>query len=212
MYNFSTALQLLVLLFLGVVVVFIYTTISFVFLQPYFDQAQGLFCRSMRHCFVTVLRVGLLETLGLVSFIRIHFNACVMYCVCLFRKCSSWGQLPLEEIVLTTCIKLHTVLWGIELRRVQVWCRVYYKRWLLVLCCLLWPNIPFLCMQTKSFSTNLSSYFAITYIVSKPERQIVRILGQMVMESIRIHMILCSQEYNQKLSYSLSQIRHLEYL
>ena len=53
---------------LGIIILFIYAVISYVFYHEYFyktDDAQ-LFCGSLGQCFVSVLRYGLLDGIGLV--------------------------------------------------------------------------------------------------------------------------------------------------
>ena len=47
------------------VVIYIYSILSFAFFHQSFAEA-GLFCTTLGECFVTILRVGLLDNLGLV--------------------------------------------------------------------------------------------------------------------------------------------------
>ena len=62
------ALQLLIVFLLGQSIIFMYAVISFAFLHGYFDAEDGLFCETLAQCFATVMREGLLDTLGTVSF------------------------------------------------------------------------------------------------------------------------------------------------
>ena len=49
-------------------ILFIYAIISFVFLhESIHNEELGLFCENLGQCFVSVLRVGLIDNLGLVS-------------------------------------------------------------------------------------------------------------------------------------------------
>ena len=52
---------------LGTIVLFIYAVVSFAWLHGYFDPSDGLFCDTLAQCMYSVLRVGLLDTLGSVS-------------------------------------------------------------------------------------------------------------------------------------------------
>ena len=50
------------------VIFFIYAIISFVFLrESVHNEEMGMFCENLGQCFVTVLRVGLIDSLGSVS-------------------------------------------------------------------------------------------------------------------------------------------------
>ena len=62
----STASQLFSVFILIFMVLFIYAVISFVFLHEFFVTDNGQFCRTLGECVVTVVRDGLLDTLGLV--------------------------------------------------------------------------------------------------------------------------------------------------
>ena len=53
---------------LTLVILLIYSIISFVFLrESVHNKGSSMFCESLGQCFVTVLRVGLIDRLGLVS-------------------------------------------------------------------------------------------------------------------------------------------------
>lgn len=55
---------------LGVVVLYIYAVVSFAFLHESFEKPDNddatLFCYTLYECFVSTLRYGLIENLGLV--------------------------------------------------------------------------------------------------------------------------------------------------
>ena len=63
------ASQLVTVFVLGFFIIFIYAVISFAFFHGYFDARDDLFCETLAQCFVTLIREGLLGTLGSVSFI-----------------------------------------------------------------------------------------------------------------------------------------------
>ena len=67
-YILSLALQLLTVFVLGLVVMYIYAVISFALIQNYFNTENDLFCETAFQCFITVTRLGLLDTLGNVSY------------------------------------------------------------------------------------------------------------------------------------------------
>ena len=58
------------------VIIFVYSVISFAFLHNFFNNQDGQFCDSLGQCYVSVLRGGLLDTLGSVC--------CSQFYVCLF--------------------------------------------------------------------------------------------------------------------------------
>ena len=49
---------------LGLIVLFIYAVVSFAWLHNYFTPADGQFCETLAECFYSVVRIGLLDTLG----------------------------------------------------------------------------------------------------------------------------------------------------
>ena len=59
------AAQLVSVALLGMGILLIFSVISFVFLHNFFDN-QTVFCRSMFECYVSVIREGLLDTIGTV--------------------------------------------------------------------------------------------------------------------------------------------------
>ena len=64
--------SLLLVAALGLVIIYCYSVGTFAFLPNEFHDPNGdsnnvLFCHSLIQCFVTVLELGLLGTLGLVS-------------------------------------------------------------------------------------------------------------------------------------------------
>lgn len=66
---FHTGKALLWVAALILVILFIYSVISFTFLHESFinDGESALFCTNLGQCFVSVIRVGLIDSLGLVS-------------------------------------------------------------------------------------------------------------------------------------------------
>lgn len=46
---------------------YIYGVISFVLIPNYFDPEDDLFCGTLFQCFISITRIGLLDTLGVVS-------------------------------------------------------------------------------------------------------------------------------------------------
>ena len=65
----SAGISLLWVAALGVAVLYIYSVVSFAFLHESFlvDSDEDLFCDNLFECFVTVIRYGLIDGLGLVS-------------------------------------------------------------------------------------------------------------------------------------------------
>jgi len=60
---------------LGVAVLYIYAVISFAFMHESFLHADAefpLFCNTLTECFVSVIRYGLIDDLGLVSIVVIN--------------------------------------------------------------------------------------------------------------------------------------------
>ena len=71
-YYFTyVAVQLLTILILGLVVIYIYAVISFALIPNYFSDTNDEFCRTIFQCFVTITRLGLLDTIGSV---RLHIK------------------------------------------------------------------------------------------------------------------------------------------
>lgn len=66
------ALQLVSVFLLIFAIVYIYAVISFALLHDFFRRNDGQFCDNLGECFVTVLRGGLLDTLGGVGLINVH--------------------------------------------------------------------------------------------------------------------------------------------
>lgn len=62
-----TGIALLWVAGLGGVVLYIYAVISFAFLHESFDPQEDLYCESLGECFITVVRYGLIDNLGLVG-------------------------------------------------------------------------------------------------------------------------------------------------
>ena len=48
-----------------VIIIYVYTVISFAFLRESFHRDEGLFCENLGQCFVTSLKFGLLSGGGL---------------------------------------------------------------------------------------------------------------------------------------------------
>lgn len=61
-----TGIALLWVAGLGGVVLYIYAVISFAFLHESFNT-QDLYCDSLGECFISVVRFGLIDNLGLVG-------------------------------------------------------------------------------------------------------------------------------------------------
>lgn len=59
-----SAYQLLIIFALGIVFIYIYAVVSFALISNYFSEEKDEFCNNVFQCFVTILRVGLLDTLG----------------------------------------------------------------------------------------------------------------------------------------------------
>lgn len=68
--------QLVLLGFLIVSILFIYAVLSFAIMSSFFDPSQDLYCTTLWHCYVTVIRVGLLDGLGV---------SLLLLLVCIFR-------------------------------------------------------------------------------------------------------------------------------
>lgn len=62
-----TGIALLWVAGLGGVVLYIYAVISFAFLHESFNPKANLYCESLGECFITVVRYGLIDNLGLVG-------------------------------------------------------------------------------------------------------------------------------------------------
>ena len=68
-YDIFVGISLILVGILGIIVLFIYSVISFAVLHNYFvetDSAQ-LYCTTLAECMYSILRYGLLDNLGLVS-------------------------------------------------------------------------------------------------------------------------------------------------
>ena len=61
---YFTVAQLILVFAVIFVIIFIYSVISFAFLHNFFNNEEGQFCANLGQCFVSVLRGGLLDTLG----------------------------------------------------------------------------------------------------------------------------------------------------
>ena len=70
-FLFHAGKSLLWIAALGLAILFIYAIVSFVFLRDSVhninNEGSSMFCENLGQCFVTVLRVGLIESLGSVS-------------------------------------------------------------------------------------------------------------------------------------------------
>ena len=63
---------------LGLGFLLIFAVVSFVFLHNFFDN-DTMFCRTMIECYVSVIREGLLDTIGTVSIINKYlFILCII--------------------------------------------------------------------------------------------------------------------------------------
>jgi inositol 1,4,5-triphosphate receptor type 1 len=60
----KSALQLITIFTLGFVITYIYAVFSFAVMPNYFDPRTDLFCKSVFECFITISRLGFLNTLG----------------------------------------------------------------------------------------------------------------------------------------------------
>ena len=77
---YATAAQVISVGLLGLAIFLIYAVLSFAFLHNFFnpyDMDYNLFCNTLIQCSVTVIREGLLDTLGAVSRL---FNVCFKSC------------------------------------------------------------------------------------------------------------------------------------
>ena len=64
-FPFFIAVQIISVALLGLSILFIFAVVSFIFWHNYFDN-ENRFCRTMLECYVSVIRDGLLDTLGVV--------------------------------------------------------------------------------------------------------------------------------------------------
>ena len=77
-----TGVALLWVAALGGVVLYIYAVISFAFLhesadnEADSDRENDLFCDTLGQCFITVIRYGLIDNLGLVNCSLCHCSSC----------------------------------------------------------------------------------------------------------------------------------------
>ena len=62
-----SAKHLFFLALIGASIMLVFAMGAFLFTSAYFEAQSALFCNSLWECFITVLREGLLGTLGLVS-------------------------------------------------------------------------------------------------------------------------------------------------
>lgn len=64
-------LSLLLVALLGAIVMVIYSVFSFVFLREFFYVSSDsyLYCDTVGECFFTVLKYGLLDNIGIVSYL-----------------------------------------------------------------------------------------------------------------------------------------------
>ena len=67
LHKFGLAIQLISVALLVLAVLFMYAVFSFVFLHNFYDRNADLYCNTLLECYITVIRVGLLDTLGAVS-------------------------------------------------------------------------------------------------------------------------------------------------
>ena len=70
---FLAAPQLLTVAGMGTLILFAYSVLGFVFYSSVFDPQMGLYCNNLFQCFVSIARIGLLDTLGEVNFHSINF-------------------------------------------------------------------------------------------------------------------------------------------
>ncbi|XP_019855415.1 PREDICTED: uncharacterized protein LOC109584207 [Amphimedon queenslandica] len=56
--------QLLLMAFVILSVLFIYAVLSFAIMSNFFDPDEGHYCSTLWHCYITIIRVGLLDGLG----------------------------------------------------------------------------------------------------------------------------------------------------
>ena len=78
-YLLCIGTQLMSVGLLGLAVFLIYAVLSFAFLHDFFnpyDMDYNLFCNTLIQCYVTLMREGLLNTIGIVSSI---FNSHMMF-------------------------------------------------------------------------------------------------------------------------------------
>ena len=59
-----SAIQLISVGILGLAVLFLYAVFSFIFLHSFYDRNADLYCNTLLECYFSVIRMGLLDTLG----------------------------------------------------------------------------------------------------------------------------------------------------
>ena len=71
-FSLYTGKSLLYVAFLGMVILFIYAVLSFAFLwdRYYMTDDAVLYCDTLFQCYVSIIRYGLLDSVGLVSLIQ----------------------------------------------------------------------------------------------------------------------------------------------
>lgn len=77
---------------LAVVILYIYAVVSFAFLHESFEQPDNddatLFCSTLYECFVSTIRYGLIENLGLVCVPRMTILLSILLCYIYLHACS----------------------------------------------------------------------------------------------------------------------------
>ena len=56
----------MIVFFMGFFILNIFAVFSFTFLNPFFNPEEDTYCDSLLQCFFTVVREGLIDTLGAV--------------------------------------------------------------------------------------------------------------------------------------------------
>ena len=59
-----SVVQLIAVGVLGLAILFLYAVFSFIFLHSFYDRNADLYCNTLLECYFSVIRVGLLDTLG----------------------------------------------------------------------------------------------------------------------------------------------------
>ena len=67
LFSISVAVQLISVALLGLSILFIFAVFSFILWHNYFNNVHR-FCETMVECYVSVIREGLLDTLGIVRY------------------------------------------------------------------------------------------------------------------------------------------------
>ena len=128
---------------LGIVILFIYSIVSFIFYHEYFYTGDTqLFCKNLGECFVSVLRYGLLDGIGLVRhhttlfFTRNHNNHRIIPSLILmsflsFYRCIEFCILPFlhrKYVIIMLCNVYRYSIHGVLLicnKKSKLHCKIH---------------------------------------------------------------------------------------